>query len=619
MKLKVLCLILLPLSACAMSGCGLDIRSTVKAVSDNVLQANTAAANTTYVQGLKPISSGAGLVVCEPLAQQKSLKLAAFGAGCTRWLHLHASGQGALGKTPLWGTVGYARKAIGAPNLRLTSAKARELARSAGATHVATGDISEANGAIRLVLQLQNATDGQAAGEPLVLKGTREQIVAQLPGAARQLAGRLGAKSPTIPTKLAVAPADLQFLGKAPWQGAQTKGVPSGVTPSDAARLRSLSAREALAGVLLQRSSTIGPDEAWTPVVAQLMRHTPQNALVMGEVSHLRAPLMASHRVTVDKLAARFPNNYLLAVAQGCLARIARNRAAELTFAEREVRAAPENVVAWLRLSAALYNSARDLRRGRYSSQISSSQWTTLRDLYSKRLAVTHKITRLAPNWTYAWLELAKAATFAGSRSEAEKALWKALQLDAGNGEAYQWGLEMFQPKWGGSPQDLLKLSTQAANNAEKYCINVRPMVRAFHETRQQDQLLPILKQIVQKDPRNAGAAHELGAIYHYQQRSYRKAEQLYNAALAVDPNDGRANSSLADLYQFVKNDPAGAERLYRRAISSEPSNGYFYANLARCLALKGRRNQAMAAVQKAKALGYTDEHPVWELLGVKP
>lgn len=615
MKLKVLCLILLPLSASTVSGCGLVVKSAVEAVSKNMLQANTATANTAYVQSLKSIPSGSGLVVCEPVTQQKSVELAEFGAGCTRWLHLHAGGQGELGKTPLWGTLDNARKTLGSPNLRLTTVKGQALARSAGATHVATSDISETNEAIRLVLKLQSATDGAAVGEPLVLKGTREQIVDQIPSAARKLAVRLGAKNPTIPQKIAVAPADLQFLGKAPWWGAKTNSI----TPADTARLLSLSAREALAGVLLQRSGTLQTDAAWTPVVAQLMRHTPQNSLVMGEVCYLRARLMAPHRTTFDKLATRFPNNYLLASAQACLARIVRNRVTELAFAERAVRAAPANVTAWFELSAALSNSAGDLRMARYANQISATQWTTLGDLYSKRLAVTHKITKLAPNWTYSWSELAAAATFAGSQNEAENALWKALQLDAGNGEAYAWGLEMFQPKWGGSRQDLFKLATQAALNADKCFVDVRPMVTAFHETNQKSRLLPLLQQIVQKDSQNAGAAHELGAIYHYEQRSYRKAEQLYNAALAINPNDGRANSSLGDLHQFVKNDPVGAERLYRHAISCEPSNGYFYANLARFLALNGRRNQAMVAVQKAKALGYTDNHPVWELLGVKP
>jgi uncharacterized protein YceK len=48
MKLKVLCLIFLPLSTYTMGGCGFIINRTVETVAKNMSQANTAAANTGY-------------------------------------------------------------------------------------------------------------------------------------------------------------------------------------------------------------------------------------------------------------------------------------------------------------------------------------------------------------------------------------------------------------------------------------------------------------------------------------------------------------------------------------------------------------------------------------------
>ena len=59
-----------------------------------------------------PVESGPGVVVCEPVAGTSAPDLAAFGSGCTRWLHLAVAGQGELGKTPLWGAMDEARREV---------------------------------------------------------------------------------------------------------------------------------------------------------------------------------------------------------------------------------------------------------------------------------------------------------------------------------------------------------------------------------------------------------------------------------------------------------------------------------------------------------------------------
>lgn len=56
-------------------------------------------AQTSLQTTLKPVPSGNGLIVFEPIATDAAL--ADFGAGCGRWLHLMVAGQSALGKTPL--------------------------------------------------------------------------------------------------------------------------------------------------------------------------------------------------------------------------------------------------------------------------------------------------------------------------------------------------------------------------------------------------------------------------------------------------------------------------------------------------------------------------------------
>lgn len=104
-----------------------------KAVLRAALQPDAA-----LLQSLPPLDSGPGIAVCEPTVQKSALRLANFGAGCGRWLHLHVGGQGEFGKTPLWGSMDDARRDMNRPDLRFAKADALQLAQKLGATHVAT-------------------------------------------------------------------------------------------------------------------------------------------------------------------------------------------------------------------------------------------------------------------------------------------------------------------------------------------------------------------------------------------------------------------------------------------------------------------------------------------------
>ena len=56
-----------------------------------------------------------------------------------------------------------------------------------------------------------------------------------------------------------------------------------------------------------------------------------------------------------------------------------------------------------------------------------------------------------------AWLERAKAATFAGQLEEADHAFWTAARLNPNYFELLWWGVQMFQPKWLNEPEKLKK------------------------------------------------------------------------------------------------------------------------------------------------------------------
>ena len=151
---------------------------------------------------LKPVNSGEGLIVCEPVPSPAMTALGAFGNGCGRWLHLTLGGQGELGQTPHWGAIEDARREMGRKDVRLAPGQIAILARKFGVTRVATGRLDGNAKQCVLSYQLWSVPGGQAIGAPVAISGTPDQIVAGLPGLARRLAAQLGLKSLRVPARL---------------------------------------------------------------------------------------------------------------------------------------------------------------------------------------------------------------------------------------------------------------------------------------------------------------------------------------------------------------------------------------------------------------------------------
>src|SRR5690349_6237422 len=92
------------------------------------------------IAALKQIPNGPGLFVAEPVAAKGSEGVAAFGAGCGRWLHLAAAGQPYFDRTPQWWAGDHIRTSLKRKDLRLTAADAPQVARILGITHLAVGE-----------------------------------------------------------------------------------------------------------------------------------------------------------------------------------------------------------------------------------------------------------------------------------------------------------------------------------------------------------------------------------------------------------------------------------------------------------------------------------------------
>ena len=147
----------------------------------------------------KPVTLKPGVTICEPIPDAASAGLTDFGAGCTRWLSYAVGGAPELGRTPVWESPDRVKYELHRKEYRISPQDAPRLASILGVTHVATGQVSGTPARCTLTYQLQSVPDGKPLGTSLSVSGTQAEVVAALPGLAKQMVQRLGASSQGLP------------------------------------------------------------------------------------------------------------------------------------------------------------------------------------------------------------------------------------------------------------------------------------------------------------------------------------------------------------------------------------------------------------------------------------
>ncbi|BCM94107.1 hypothetical protein IAD21_06007 [Abditibacteriota bacterium] len=585
-----------------------NVQSVTNQLRKMVAMSGPPSVDNAYLLSLAPIHNVKGLVVADPKSPNPSDT--AFGAGCARWLDLQVGGQLGLETSPPWEQLDDARRLQGLHDLRLDSKSGVTLINDLGVSHIALGTFTKG----QLVFQLVDAS-GHNVGVPLQLHGSNAQIAAQLPQLARQMAKQLGLGQAELPAQIPLSDSDLTFIGGLPRRS-------SALSASDVSRLRSLAAKDSLPDLLRARLTRGGPN--WAREQNALYAKAPHNAIIVADLLDADANALRPHLATIDALIASHPNNFMLAFGEERRHAQANNAALRVQACERMMRLA-RNPTAFFELSEALGAQADSIRRGAFYSDMSSTQRTQVGKIYPRRQAVAASGVHLFPTDAALWASLAEAATCNGDNSIAKSSLQKSVTLDPAQAKAWNWGIQqLFEPKWGGSPTELVAWCKRAAQNAG-HCpgaIDATQIEAALDadDVQAGDQVEPILTTFVRNDPNNAGALRELGARYHYFDHAYRRAEKMYRRSLALNPNDSRTLGYLADITQFVHQDAKGAGQLYYRSILVAPGNGYAHANYARWLHLNGRKQAAIGEAKVAIKCGYTDAtHPVWQLTGVHP
>jgi tetratricopeptide (TPR) repeat protein len=310
-----------------------------------------------------------------------------------------------------------------------------------------SGPAAVPEGTLTLTLQLYDAVSARPVGREIRLTGSADEISRQLSRAAADFTSALGIANAGPVAAKPISAEQLTLVGQLPID-------PYG--PVDlklVQRLRETSPQTPFVQMVSWR-----PENYRTPLAK--IDLTPETATLqaLGFLESYDTEQLNNYGAIIQSLAAKYPNNSL---SQGVYASTALERkeyAVARKAAERATRCALDNAASWDALSAVFARQASDLRQGRVVGEISNDEWEQLIPLYAAWEASARRTTELNPDSGEFWLNLSQAATFLGHEETGKGAFWKAVKLEPRNQHIFGWGLEMFQPKWGGEKADLLKV-----------------------------------------------------------------------------------------------------------------------------------------------------------------
>lgn len=161
-------------------------------------------------------------------------------------------------------------------------------------------------------------------------------------------------------------------------------------------------------------------------------------------------------------------------------------------------------------------------------------------------------------------------------------------------------------------PADERKLSSGISENSEAYRAYLRgryywnnPRLGGYEKSRE------YFQQSIDLDPNYARGYSGLSHYYGFgaavgfmpPDENWIKSETFARKALDLDPNLGEAYNALIGSQLYYHRDWAAAERSFRRGLDLDPNSAELRHHFARCLMLFGRRDEALAQMQRTLEL----------------
>ena len=514
-----------------------------------------------------PTPGERGVVVGSPIATGVDPTEVPFGDACSDWLQLELAGQPEFGTTPSLAGLVRAMTELQKSRPDYDATDAKSLGSMVGATDIVTCTMSISASQYSLSYQTVDASSGAPVGGLVTLTGTRTTILSELPGAARKLSAILGLADPKLPPSVQCSPDDMDFLGRA-WYSAH-------LSDADLAHLASLAPHSGLAAIEnLSWQPLDGISEAQSAVDIALSESADSPIVcALAAVRYPRALIKYQANLVRDTFA--YPGDYLYSVSLAKMFAVvhgAQNR--QLYAAIHAVTCDASNPDAWTMLSKVYSDQAESVRMAREPNEMTKQELASIQEPYAYWLGCSERAAQLDPKDVTAWSNAGEAASFCGYGSEGDAAIRHAMHLGGDPYTAYDWALQMYQPKWYSDPAKLNAAALLAASDT-----GMTP-----------DEIVALSGDIDNTDN------FQLHRIMVY------AAIQRLQSQIAADSGDASEHESLGEAYLKVGRG-FDAENEFRSAATLEPSNAVYQEKLGGALYDENKITEAMKYYEAAEAL----------------
>jgi tetratricopeptide (TPR) repeat protein len=562
------------------------------AVSQGVLEREQKIHGLTLTQ-LTQFHNGPGVVINPPEAAQSSQTHFATGVG--RWLEWSLGGVPQFDKNADWPS--YAESMLYLQNhpSKSVADEAAILASMAGATNVATGTFSGTTTHLTLTYQWRKFPGNQLTGKPIVINGNAEEIIRRLPKLAQQLAAQLDIKSTfATPTENT---AQMQQVGQFPLEpnidltDADVLLLAQLATVSHPAKLMYMSYLENLnhnADYPSYQTQLI-----WQHTADWLIKANPANALSWEFITRHSEGNFGKHDAQLISFAKAHPHNYLLNYSLRWLYTAQDKPQSSRDASEAALRSNRDNPRAWTQLAFAINDEADTVRQACFFSSLNDAQTNFIQKCYDEMIPFVREGGRLNQYSAYVGRDVSTGATFIGDRDLAVSAIQKALVDDPLNENALRWGVNIFQPKWDGSPGQLLPLTKTIMTHPMLYVRNFEKLNDAIYQSgfglgreASRKRVKEVLENWLQKHPHDF-AARTSYAVLLTRFDDWDGMEKQEEILIAQRPRDD-VGYWLRATRLMHQNQYQAAGDYYKKALQFDPDNGILHYHLGETFHVRG-------------------------------
>jgi tetratricopeptide (TPR) repeat protein len=486
------------------------------------------------------------------------------------------------------------------------------------------------------------------AGAVITMRGDADRVLQMLPSVAATIARQLGVAAPQVPSAVGLTADEMVLLGRIPI------GFAFDLSDAEVGRISAAAARSPLAAMFLLNTSLAQDERSRASLVRVAMQQAPDNPLLLAQICQGFPGELAQYRTRVMDLGRRWPRNAPLALAAARVVRADTRPELYRSYAEQAVRAAIDSPDTWLTLAYAYKLTGRFVRFDRPYASMSRDEESYTRTAYSRWLQAAVRATGLDAVHAEAWMETATAASFTGDANLADLAMNRALGLDTGDIRIYQWGLQMYQPKWFDRPERLRSVAERAAKaqfatvgyslylvdalnesgfrdlarqltstiiGRQEAVVRARPedvtalrtLASAYLRTNRYPDGLKVYRKVAEMKGDDARAQSELGNALHLNSQ-LEAALTAYRRAIYLAPHDRNAHRRAAGILQALDRKPEAIKEL-QEVVRIAPRDEQTYEQLAALLLEGGRAPEAITAARAALHITASSSH-AHELLG---